>query len=271
MLQKLETELRLRGFSEQTIKLYNFYNEKFYSFVNKPPEAIEEDDIKNFLSHMLSEHKVSNASLSLIRSAILFYLNEILNKAIKIKTPKIPKKAPVVLTKEEVKKLIDSTTNLKHRTIIELIYSTGLRLSECINMKVSDLEFDNRIGWVRSGKGSKDRMIILSEKLINTLKEYINKYKVVDYLFKGYKNKVINKRSVQKMIKIACAKVGIKKEVHVHTLRHSFATHLLENGVDIRKIQVLLGHASLSTTQIYATVSTAELKKIRNPLDDLFI
>jgi len=269
MLQKLETELKLRGVSPQTVKTYLYYNQRFLDFIKKQPEEISEDDIKSYLANLLSERNVSNSTLALVKAALTFYYKEILGKNVNIKTPKIAKQVPVVLTKEEVKKMIEMTENKKHRLLLEFLYSTGVRLSECINMKLNDLEINEKIGWVRSGKGNKDRMIILSGKIIEQLDGYIKDRKNnSEYLFNGW-NEKLSPRSIQKLVNLAAKRAGINKPVHVHTLRHSFATHLLESGTDVRKIQVLLGHSNLNTTQKYTQVSTVELKKIRSPLDEL--
>ena len=266
MLKKLETELKLRGCSIETIKTYLFYNKKFLEFIKKKPNEIEEEDVKSYLAEMISKD-VSSSTIALIKSALTFYYKEVLGKKIEIKTPKISKKVPVVLTKEEVRRILNLTENLKHKLILEMFYSTGIRLNECVNMKVNDLEFGEKIGWVRKGKGSKDRMIVLSEKLIEDLKEYLGS-KREGFVFTGYSGK-LSKRNIQKIVSAAAKRAEIQKKVSPHTLRHSYATHLLEAGVDIRKIQTLLGHASLSTTQMYTHVSKAELKKIKSPLDIL--
>lgn len=193
----------------------------------------------------------------------------ILHKEINIKTPKIAKQVPVVLTKDEVRRMIELTENKKHRLLLEFLYSTGIRLSECVNMKVNDLELNEKIGWVRSGKGNKDRMILLSDRLITELQEYLgNRKKLSEYIFSGWEER-ISKRSVQKIVNLAAKRANINKPVHTHSLRHSYATHLLESGVDIRKIQILLGHSSLSTTEKYTHVSNSELRKVRSPLDEL--
>ena len=166
--------------------------------------------------------------------------------------------------------MIANTTNKKHRFIIKLLYSSGLRLSECVNLKLEDLDLKEKVGWVRSGKGKKDRIFILSENLMKDLYAYIAENKIEKgNLFLGWKKKPISKRTIQKLVNTAALKAGIKKKVHVHTLRHSYATHLLESGTDIRYIQELLGHSDLSTTQIYTKVSQEELKKIKSPLDNL--
>jgi integrase/recombinase XerD len=267
MIKKLESELRLRGSSNETIKTYLFYNKKFLDFVGKNPEEMTEDDVKSYLSHLIA-NGASNSTIALVKSAISFFYSEVLHKKINIKTPKIAKKVPVVLTRDEIRRMIDSATNQKHRLIISLLYATGLRLSECVNLKVGDLELNEGILWVRKGKGSKDRMVILSKKLARELAEYTKGKLPENFVFEG-RNGKLSKRNIQKIVSNVAKRAGISKKVSPHTLRHTFATHLLESGVDIRKIQVLLGHSNLSTTQIYTSVSKSELKKIKNPLDEL--
>lgn len=267
-LQKLETELRLRAFSPQTVKAYLYWNNDFLKNVSKKPEEMTEDDVKNYIANKLS-NGVDAKSVVLIRAALKFFYDEILGKDIvKLKSPKVAKKLPVVLTKEEITQLINSIKNRKHKLIVMLMYSSGLRLSELLNLKVGDLELEEKIGWVRSGKGAKDRLFLLPNRLIEELKEYTKDKKESDYIFIGRKGRM-TPRNVQKIIKKSIKVAGIEKDVHPHSLRHSLGTHLLEDGVDIRKIQILLGHANLSTTQLYTHVTTAELKKIKNPLDNL--
>ena len=269
-LKKLEIELKIRGFSKNTLSAYLLHNRKFIEFIKKDVNEVTEDDIKLYLAYLTSDKQLANSSVALTKAALIFLYNEILGKGIRIKSPKIPKKVPVVLTKEEVKTLIANTTNKKHRFIIKLLYSSGLRLSECVNLKLEDLDLKEKVGWVRSGKGKKDRIFILSENLMKDLYAYIAENKIEKgNLFLGWKKKPISKRTIQKLVNTAALKAGIKKKVHVHTLRHSYATHLLESGTDIRYIQELLGHSDLSTTQIYTKVSQEELKKIKSPLDNL--
>jgi len=268
VLQKLGNELKLRGFSERTLKMYLFYNQKFLEFIKKSPEEVNEDDIKAFIAKKMEEG-TSTKSIILIKAALKFFYDEVLKKGIvNFKSPKVPKKLPTVLTKEEVKKIIDSIENEKHKLIVMFLYSSGLRLSELINLKVKDLELNERIGWVRTGKGEKDRMFIISERLVEELRKFTEGKNPDDYVFSGRKGR-LSPRTVQKIVKIAVKKAGINKEVSPHTLRHSFATHLLEAGENIRKIQELLGHASLNTTQVYTHISKEELKKIKSPLDEL--
>ncbi len=270
-LKKLETELKLRGFSKQTSKMYLFYNRKFFEYIKKPPEVVTEDDIKEFLAYKMSDDSLSNASIALIKSTLKFFYTDMLGKNISmVKTPKASKKLPVVLTRKEIKDLLNNTENLKHRLLIELLYSTGLRLSECISLKYSDLDLNDGIGWVRMGKGAKDRIFIISEMFRKDLLEYKENTGEdgKGYIF-SVNGRKMSPRGIQHAIKVSAARAGIEKPVHVHTLRHSFATHLLENGVDIRKIQKLLGHSNLQTTQIYTQVSSEEIKKIKSPLDTL--
>ncbi|MCX9024744.1 MAG: tyrosine-type recombinase/integrase [Candidatus Methanoperedens sp.] len=270
-LKKLETELKLRGFSKQTSKMYLFYNRKFLEYIKKSPEEIIDDDIKEFLGYKISDHSLSNASIALIKASLKFFYTDMLGKNLsRIKTPKASKRLPVVLSRKEIKDLLDNTENEKHRLLIELLYSTGLRLSECINLKYSDLDLDEYIGWVRMGKGAKDRIFIISERFKNDLLDFKEKTcpKNEDYVF-TVNGRKMSPRGIQYAIKVSAKRAGIEKDVHVHTLRHSFATHLLEDGIDIRKIQKLLGHSNLQTTQIYTQVSSEEIKKIRSPLDTL--
>ncbi len=270
-LKKLETELKLRGFSKQTSKMYLFYNRKFLEFIKKNPEEITDDDVKEFLASKISDDSLSNSSVALIKASLKFFYTDMLGKNMSlIKTPKASKKLPVVLTRNEIKDLIDNTENIKHRLLIELLYSTGLRLSECINLQYADLDLNDGIGWVRLGKGAKDRIFIVSEFFRKDLLDYMQKTESggKGYIF-SVNGRKMSARGLQHAIKISAERAGIEKPVHVHTLRHSFATHLLENGVDIRKIQKLLGHSNLQTTQIYTQVSSDEIKKIKSPLDML--
>ena len=170
-----------------------------------------------------------------------------------------------------MRRLMDALENKKSKLMVSLMYAAGMRVSELVSLKVRDLDFDEKTGHIRQAKGKKDRIFNIPDQLFNKLKKHIEKQKEneSEYLFPGQKGQQMSARNLQKMVSNAAKKAGIKKDVHCHTLRHSFATHLLENGVDIRKIQELLGHADLSTTQIYTHISTEELKKIKSPLDTL--
>lgn len=267
ILKKIETEIKLRGFSPQTAKMYLFYNREFLSKYNINPNDVGEDDIKLYLAEKLTDEGLSAKSVALIKAALIFYYNEIIGNKFEIKTPKIKKSTPVVLSKEEIKKLISAIPNKKHQLIIKLYYSSGLRLSEALNLRVKSTDFEECVLWVRDGKGGKDRMTILSDSLCKELKEFCQYKNKDDFIFLNKYGDPMSARSVQRIVEKAKVEANLQKDVHIHTLRHSFATHLLEAGVDIRKIQELLGHSDLSTTQIYTKVSNEELKKVKSPLD----
>jgi len=264
-LDKLKTELKIRGFSQLTIRNYTFFVDKFIKRINKNPQELNEDDVKLYLSEMF-DNKSKN-TIMLAAASLKFFYSEILKKKFEnIKMPKKDNRLPEVLSKDEVKKLIDSTDNNKSRLIISMLYSTGLRVSELVNMKVEDINFNDSTGWVRKGKGSKDRFFALSKELAAELKEYLNGREHI-YIFS--KEKPLTTRNIQKIIRFTKKRAGINKKVTPHTLRHSFATHLLEQGTDIRMIQTLLGHSSLNTTQMYTHISGEQIKKVVNPLDSL--
>ncbi len=271
MLDKLATELKIRGFSKRTVDSYLFHNRKFLEFVNKDPKSVVEDDAKRYLAYLLTELKYSPRSVNLALSALKFFHNEILqNSAFNgLKAPKSEKKLPTVLTKDEIKKLLNAVTNPKHRLLIEFMYSAGLRVSESVSLKVDDLDLNEKMGKIRHGKGNKERYIILSNNLIQHLNDYLAKRKDNSPYIFSIKGRPITIRQAQKVVKEAAKTAGIKKRVFCHALRSSFATHLLEAGTDIRIIQELLGHSDLSTTQIYTKVSTQQLKKVKSPLDTL--
>ena len=268
MLQKLEAELNLRGFSQRTVKAYLYHVKRFLVFSNKDAAAVSEDDVKVYLSKLISEKK-AGSSIVLVKAAIKFFFNEILGKDMaRVKTPKVQKKLPVVLSRDEVRKLINAASTRKSKLMLMVLYSTGLRLSECANLLVNDMEVEQKIGWVRRGKGGKDRMFILSDALISEMSHH--KVQNGTLLFANKHGTSLSSRNIQKIVARAARKAGLNKKVTPHTLRHSFATHLLESGTDIRRIQELLGHSNLQTTQIYTKVSTEELKKVKSPLDQIF-
>ena len=271
MLDKLETELKIRGFSKRTIDSYLYHNKKFLDFVKKEPASVTENDAKLYIAHLMSDKKYKPSSINLALSSIKFFYNEILQNSAfnNVKAPKLEKKLPVVLTKEEIKRMLSVVENSKHKLLIEFMYSSGLRVSECVSLKIDDLDLIEKIGKIKHGKGKKERYIILSDNLIQHLQNYISTKKDNSTYIFSIKNRPITARQAQKVVKEAAKKAGIKKRVFCHALRSSFATHLLEAGTDIRVIQELLGHSNLSTTQIYTKVSTQQLKKVKSPLDSL--
>ncbi|HLC61373.1 MAG TPA: site-specific tyrosine recombinase/integron integrase [Candidatus Nanoarchaeia archaeon] len=271
MLDKLETELKIRGFSEKTVGAYIYHNKNFLNFIKKEPNLVDENDAKRYIAYLMAERKLKPKSVNLMLSSMKFFYKEIIqNQAFNaVKAPKVEKKIPTVLTKDEIKRMLDATSNPKHKLLIEFMYSAGLRVSECVSMKLDDLDIAEKMGKIRHGKGNKERYIILSNNLITHLREYIpGKKDSSPYIF-SVNNRPITIRQAQKVVKEAAKKAGIRKRVFCHALRSSFATHLLENGTDIRVIQELLGHSDLSTTQIYTKVSTQQLKKVKSPLDNM--
>ena len=266
-LKKLETEIKISKLSPYTLRNYIDFNKRLLTHSEKQPLRITQDDIKYFMVDQM--YNKSSSSNILFLSAIRFAFTNILNNdpTLGVKRPKNQKKLPIVLSKQEIQKLFTGTTNKKSKLILEFLYSSGLRVSEIVNLKPSDLNLSENSGWVREGKGGKDRMFILSQKLIKKLEKFINKNK--DWKFIFSKTKPLSPRNIQKIVQKATLNADMEKSVHPHTLRHSFATHLLDSGVDIRKIQFLLGHSSIATTQVYTHVSQEQVKLIKNPLDNL--
>jgi len=271
-LKRLEVELKISKSSKHTIRNYLDANSKLIDFSKKNPELITEEDVKSYMAENLTNK--SSSSIILFLSAVRYAYSTLLKKDItlNIKRPKKEKKIPTVLSKEEIKKLLEAINNRKSRLMISLLYGCGLRVSELLNLKVNDLNLNEKIGYIKQGKGRKDRIFNLPEFLFKELKEQAENQKSQgkEFLFSGKQGK-LTERNIQKIVQNAAKKAGINKQVHPHTLRHSFATHLLESGVDIRMIQELLGHADLSTTQIYTHISNEEIKKIKNPLDLLMV
>ena len=271
MLDNLSTELKIRGFSKRTVDTYLYNNKKFLQYIKKEPKDVNEYDAKKYVAYLMTDLNYKPSSVNLSLSSLKFFYKEIVqNPAFNaIKAPKSEKKLPTVLTKDEIKRLINAAENPKHKLLIEFMYSSGLRVSECVSLKIDDLDLSERIGKIKHGKGNKERYIILSETLLIHLNEYIIKKKDSSSFIFSVNNRPITIRQAQKVVKECAKKAGIKKRVFCHALRSSFATHLLEAGTDIRIIQELLGHSNLSTTQIYTKVSTQQLKKVKSPLDTL--
>lgn len=268
LLQELKDTCILRGYSKRTLKSYYYNVQRFLNFVEKSSLNLNNQSVKSYL--LILSNGLGTNSMRLQYASISFFFREILK--IPFNTQEIPikkkeKQLPKVISKEKINKLINFAENLKHKIIIELLYSSGLRLQELIDLKRKDIDFDRNIIHVKKGKGKKDRITLMSEKIkIDLLKYYSNYNFKTDYVLEGRKGRY-TKKSVQKVLKALGKKIGIK--VTPHMFRHSFATHLLESGTDIRHIQKLLGHSNLSTTEIYTQVSNKDLSNIKSPLDDI--
>ena len=264
---KIASELRIQGKSERTITVYTAYNLDLLKFINKKPRYITKDDIKLYLSNFVKRGR-NPATLSLVKSSLKFFYEGILKKNLfdDIKTPKRERKIPLILSKEEIRNLIEKAPDKRTKLVTEFMYSSGLRVSECASLKWDDLDFNEKIGLLKKGKGKKDRLFILSERLIKDLQEWPRKG---DYVFVNENtNKPVTTRTIQRDIKKLAKNAVGRKNIYPHLLRHSFATHLLESGVDIRIIQELLAHENIQTTQIYTKVSRKTLKGVKSPLDD---
>ena len=270
ILTDLAREMTIRKYSHNTIKSYVRYNRDLLAFTAKNPDDITHEDISAFIYNEITDNNISTSTVQIIINAVKFLYGEILKKdfVCDIQAPRKDKHLPSVLSRNEVFAILDSTGNLKHKTILMLIYSAGLRLNEAVTIQVTDIDLERGFVNIRAAKGRKDRATILSEKFADILDSYFKAYKPARWLFEGQQDgSHISARSVQHIFQTALAKTGIKKKATVHTLRHSFATHLLEQGVDIRYIQELLGHQSPNTTMIYTHVSRGKIRNIKSPLD----
>lgn len=255
-LQKLKRELLIKGYSENTIRKYLQYNSLFRNFVGS--KKVGEDEIKDYLAYCIGTKKLEPSSIGLIRSAILFYYNDVLGNKFEVSSPKLKKKLPIYLTKDEVKRLLEASKHRKSKLMMHLLYSSGLRLSELLSLTPDNFDFENLRGKV-IGKGGKERIFVYSKEIAKDLQKYIHKAKISGRLFDT------SARNVEIIVKKTAINAGIKKNITPHKLRHTFATHMLEQGVSIRVIQVLLGHANLQTTQIYTSVTDEELNKVVAP------
>lgn len=263
-------KLELKRYANSTIKTYVTFFELFINYhIDKELQSIDEADIRTFLQHLIQK-KHSNSYVNQAINAIKFYYETVLgmpNRFYEIERPRKESKLPVVIAKEEILSIIKNTNNIKHRCIVQLLYSSGLRRSELLNLKLNDIDSKRMLVSVKGSKGNKDRLTLLSKTTLADLRVYYTTYRPQLYLFEGKKGIKYSGASVLKIVKTAAQKARIRKTVTPHVLRHSFATHLLESGTDLRRIQVLLGHSSSKTTEIYTHVATNTFESIKNPLD----
>jgi len=266
-------QLKLKRYSENTIKSYVSELKKFCTFyAPQDLDTLTTDDIKNYLLHLVHKNKVSTSCQNQAISAIKFYYEKILKHPklkFDIERPRKSKTLPKTISEKEVLNLLKHTINLKHKSIIALLYSSGLRVSELIALKEEHLNFENYTIFIKQAKGFKDRITVLGTSTASVIKKYIENYNPKDYLFEGQNGGKYSARSINKFIQRNAKAAGISQHISAHTLRHSFATHLLNNGTDIRLIKELLGHNSIKTTQIYTHVSDCNLRQIESPIDTL--
>ncbi|MBK9329425.1 MAG: site-specific integrase [Sphingobacteriales bacterium] len=266
--------LKSRRYSDNTIKTYTDALKSFLLFYNtKPVEEITNVDLITYNNEFILKNNLSASYQNQIVNAVKLFFRTIENKVMNeelIHRPKREKVLPNVLSKEEIKLILDAHSNIKHKAMLSLIYSCGLRCGELLALKPKHIDSKRNILIIKQAKGRKDRITPLSSKIIELLRAYYIAYKPVEYLFEGQnKGQDYDERSLQNILKQALQKTGIKKPVTLHWLRHSYATHLLENGTDLRYIQEILGHSSSKTTEIYTHVSTKNIQKIISPYDYL--
>jgi len=272
---KFKKQIFIENYSEQTIRNYLSVLKLFLEWVEKlKVEKVTNTEIQDYLYYCKKEKNYSYSTMKQVIATISFLYTRVFNKpipnALDIKLRK-PIHLPTVLSAKDISKILTVTTNLKHKTILILIYSGGLRLGELTNLKIGDIDSEAMRIHIREAKGKKDRYIMLSKNVLNLLREYYKTYKPTDYIIEGQDGGKYSPQSVQSIFRASIKKSGIKKKATVHTLRHSFATHLLDDGTDIRYIQELLGHKRLETTQIYTHVSSYSINKIKSPADKLKI
>lgn len=264
------TKLELKRYALNTCKTYILQFEKFINhYPNRDLISLSEQEIRGYLQWLIQQNK-SNSYINQAINSIKFYYEVVMgmpNRFYSIERPRKVQKLPQVLSKEEIQNMISKTPNLKHKCIISLLYSAGLRRSELLNLKIEDIDSKRMMVYVRNAKNNKDRYSLLSEKALMDLKTYYKEWKPKKYLFESPKGLKYSEKSVSVIISRAAKKANIVKKVTPHTLRHSFATHLLENGTDLRYIQTLWGHSSSKTTEIYTQVAISNFKLIKNPLD----
>ncbi len=269
--ERMKKELVLKGLSPRTRKIYVGEVEKFIRHHAKSPESLGSVEIKEYLHYLITSKGVASSAVNQAYSALKFFYHNTLGRPwefTSIPRTRRPKILPVILERDEIDAILAATRNVKHRTILSIIYSAGLRVSEATRLRVVDIDSKRMQIRVQQAKGLKDRYSVLSREVLGLLREYWSVYRPTKWLFPGCSpRQPVSVRTVQKVFEMSCKKAGIKKPVSIHTLRHSFATHMLENGVGIHHIQLLLGHSSPRTTAVYLHVKRNDLVKIESPLD----
>lgn len=266
-LQKTERELITRNYSPKTVKSYLYGLRKYFSFKGNNFAEFGQENIKNFLLRC-EEKQISPQSRNLFLNAIKFYYRNVvkIQQKIEVQSAKKPMSLPAVLSRGEISKILESPKNNKHKLLLSLAYGAGLRVSEVIGLKVQDMDFEELTVHIKQAKGQKDRISVMPTSLIDGLKNLIAGKNKNDLVFASERGGKLTTRTAQKIFENALRNSGIKKDATFHSLRHSFAAHLLENGTDVRFVQELLGHKNIRTTQIYTHVTNPKLKNIKSPL-----
>ncbi len=273
-LQRMKELLQMKAYSPATIKTYlSEFSQMLYFLKTQDVEKITYDELRAYILFCINTSKISENQLHSRLNAIKFYFEQVLHKmdfVDKIPRPKKPSTLPKVLSQMEIQRIFDAVQNTKHLLMLKLCYGMGLRVSEVVNLKVSDIDSSRMQVLIESSKGKKDRYVPLPVSVLELLRSYYKQYKPVIFLFEGQYGGRYSIRSVQAVFKTAMKNAKVNKPVGIHGLRHSYATHLLEYGTDMAFIQKLLGHQDIKTTMIYAKVENSHTKSIRSPLDRLF-
>lgn len=271
LYDQMKMDLELKNYSSSTISSYLTHVRDFSRHFGRSPDLMGNDEVRKYLHYLIHTKKYSQSCINQAYSAFRFFYQTCLNRDwndFRIPKGKVGKRLPEVLSQEEIQSIFSVTKNLKHLCILMTVYSAGLRVGEVVKLKASDIDSKRMTIRIKQGKGKKDRYSILGKRTLDVLRAYWREYKPKDWLFPGRPiERSLHPRSVQKVFDIAIEKIGIKKAVSIHTLRHSFATHLLESGVDLYHIQHLLGHSSIHTTTVYLHVSRKGLTSVVSPID----
>jgi integrase/recombinase XerD len=269
--QRMLEDLQIRHYSPTTIRLYLYAVSEFAKHFGKPPDQLGAEHIRRYQLFLTKEKKVSPSTYVQVVCALRFLYTHTLQRKVAIERipfPRRERKLPMILSCEEVRALLDAPRNLRHRTLLAILYGSGLRVSEAARLKVADIDSARNVLWVRSGKGRKDRQALLPPKLRELLRCYWRSRRPTGWLFPGVRSgQPISVKAIFTACRNAARAAGIAKPVHPHSLRHAFATHLLEAGVDLRTIQILLGHANLETTARYLQVADVTVRATTSPLE----
>lgn len=265
-LEATKRELRIRNYSRKTIECYLYGLKKYFEFIQSNLEIADDEKVKNFLLHC-EKVGISPQSRNLYLNAIKFFYRDVVgfSSSIHIRIAKRSQRLPEVLSRNDIVLLINSTDNGKHRLLLALSYGAGLRVSEAVDLRVRDIDLDELIIHIKQAKGKKDRVTVFPERLVNDIRNLIAGKNPDEFVFSGMRGRKLTTRTAQKVFETSLKKSGIIKPASFHSLRHSFATHLLENGVDVRYVQELLGHRNIRTTQIYTHVTNPSIRNIKSP------
>jgi len=268
LIEIISKEMKLRNYSPKTIKAYSSAMRNLYVFYKKPPRDLTYTELKDFLYYK-SQQGVSHQTISLYANAINFVYIELYQREQfqKFHHPKKSKKLPVVLSRDEIERILSCIHNTKHHTMLALAYAGGLRVSEIVSLTVADVDFDRAYIHIKSAKGKKDRITILPNKLVYALQQCCIGKQGTAYVFASERGGKLTTATPQKIFTTALSSASINKKATFHSLRHSFATHILEQGTDVRYVQTLLGHANIRTTQLYTHVTNTQIKNIKSPFD----